>query len=861
MKQKQIVLVLTLLLLTVTTFFTVNLVQKPQEVRRQAAGTDPGIQTAINITNIFLNSYGHWNFQDFQQVAGMAEANLDKVVREGKKWPGPNVEYERLVHTYIGGIWTSFAYTTKFLTEGNQEYLKKAIAIIEYVDKQFDNNRFASFKRDGEPNGDKKATYEVLNPLLIAVWPIWNQLPPNLQTSLKRHIVDLSNFAIIGYHPYGSYVGNSSGEENAWWPGIPLARAYLMFPNESNSGKWLEQAKVFLFHSLSLEETYGGYTTQTIYKDPPETYLFDNHEYHPHPNYALSTAGSLAATAYLYQKVKGGNVPSEFLHNAKLVFEKHLNYVNLPDFKFKGKKIKTVIRVRGDYFVALVESPNPSLKVCLQYFSSYPGGFLGENCQLLETRVDKKADGSDGPWKSFEMAAFDPPEAKQLVLKFDVAGSPGRIVYHVDNLYLSSLLLENAYNLLNDSQSNFEQGESFSSWKPGGSATQTESRSNYRAKTGSYSLRVDYTGASNTPYYSVFTVLDNTPLSQSNAFFATGFDDWGGDALELSRYRIAKEMLGIVGFNDPETGFSTPNLAEHARTLIASRNYLWKPTGPNIRLTEAELDHNKNSESYKWYMNAMKLADAFTYLSLFDSRFRLASPLVAASPAAILGRVATEGGYSSGGQNNLPYYTNASSGFNNLKISCGGQSSGWTSDAFIAGTNFGSGMTISCLISGIPPNYKVKRWKASFESGGSPSEGTCNQNNTCTATFKLNRGNNHLWFYLLPTSCSGSNTIFSPTKNSSLKVGQRYQITGRGRFSQPAGASVKYIDFHACQPVGTTKNCYAIGRLNYQAENWSYSWTVPNKLIGPTTIWAILLNDSQAPRCEQWTRQDVNISR
>lgn len=74
--------------------------------------------------------------------------------------------------------------------------------------------------------------------------------------------------------------------------------------------------------------------------------------------------------------------------------------------------------------------------------------------------------------------------------------------------------------LLDDSQSGFECGETFNSWKPpGGSASQIDDRYDHGVQTGQWSLRVRYTGAADTPYYSAYTVEPSAPSSSQQAKF------------------------------------------------------------------------------------------------------------------------------------------------------------------------------------------------------------------------------------------------------------------------------------------------------------------------------------------------------
>jgi hypothetical protein len=238
----------------------------------------------------------------------------------------------------------------------------------------------------------------------------------------------------------------------------------------------------------------------------------------------------------------------------------------------------------------------------------------------------------------------------------------------------------------------------------------------------------------------------------------------------------------------------------------------------------------------------------------------MASPFVSLTRipvGAILGKVATEGGYSSSTRHNLPYYNPSVNSFENLKITCGGSSAGWIGDAFIAGENFKVG-NISCQLSGIPDGYKAFRWEVSHDDGTPGSGGKCQGISTCEIQFNVTPSNNHLWFYLLPTNCTGTN-IFTDA-NSIVEVGKTYSLQGEGKFTSPNGASVRYVDLFSCQPQNTTKNCEYLGGAVYANNQWTLSWTVSGNMTGPATIWSFLLNDSYLPRCLQAAEKDITIN-
>lgn len=161
----------------------------------------------------------------------------------------------------------------------------------------------------------------------LTAWLLWNDLSQETKTKVKEKMVADANFWLPSTDwPANRYIGNSAGEENAWFAS-GFALTALMFPNELNASAWETKAKKLAFHSLTtnVDNTYiDGSKTQTLWLD----YKLENHLIRPHPHYAIGTVGLLGEGALVYFKTSK-EVPWEFKHNVASVTNKTLEYINL----------------------------------------------------------------------------------------------------------------------------------------------------------------------------------------------------------------------------------------------------------------------------------------------------------------------------------------------------------------------------------------------------------------------------------------------------------------------------------------------------------------------------------------------------
>lgn len=218
-------------------------------------------------------------------------------------------------HTYRGLLYTALAHAVRFRKEGNQADLARAESLINQVVDRY------------QYWGKSWQSPVITHNMGLATWLLWNNLSQETKLKVKEKMVTDANYWLPSTDwPANRYIGNSAGEENAWFAsGFTLTA--LMFPNEENSSAWEAKAKKLAFHSLTtnVDNAYtDGSKTQTLYPD----YRLENHDINPHPHYAAGTVGLLGEGALVYFKT-GKEIPSEFKHNVAPVINKTLEYINL----------------------------------------------------------------------------------------------------------------------------------------------------------------------------------------------------------------------------------------------------------------------------------------------------------------------------------------------------------------------------------------------------------------------------------------------------------------------------------------------------------------------------------------------------
>ena len=207
----------------------------------------------------------------------------------------------------------------------------------------------------------------------------WDAMPDELRTETWRKLAAHFDWFTSADPPLlDAHVGDSSGEDFAWGPLYGLAAASKLFASYPNAGRWLTGARAMGMRVFSHDAneacaacTGGRVGIQTVYApktdakdctpsvDPTArsqsclcpgdrgvlpanhdfSYLFDNHDYHPHPGYALGALAGLIGTINFYVLHGVTTIPTEFFHNLANVWYRHREYLDYRAGLFKGAEI------------------------------------------------------------------------------------------------------------------------------------------------------------------------------------------------------------------------------------------------------------------------------------------------------------------------------------------------------------------------------------------------------------------------------------------------------------------------------------------------------------------------------------------
>jgi len=193
----------------------------------------------------------------------------------------------------------------------------------------------------------------------VASWLMWDKLDSGTRNLVQNVIIKEANYWLT-QNPQSGYINDSKSEENAWTASF-LALATNMFPNHANASNWDAKAKLFAFHTFTINENYGGITTQTLHSD----YLLDNHNYHPNPHYAISAGiGELARGASFYNKT-GKNIPDEFKHNVVNVWNAHKPYVSFSNYLWQNCQLAYNFNGKDDWYADATTGDNAFIYVSL----------------------------------------------------------------------------------------------------------------------------------------------------------------------------------------------------------------------------------------------------------------------------------------------------------------------------------------------------------------------------------------------------------------------------------------------------------------------------------------------------------------
>lgn len=304
-------------------------------------------EIAKQFINLYLTSYGNLDIQNMDRMIKVRESEycshtynwdddgdpttpLEFCRDTGDRSKGPHQWWEnQFIHMITGMLNTSLAHISVYKDTGNMDSLNKAISIIEL------SRANLSLGKTNDP-GVQFIVASSANTLSLASWAIWDQLTPTQRQNITTYLINQGNYTNQNYilrTEENMHISNSPGEENAY-TALFLNNLAIMYRHLPESRAWAEKAKLLGFHTFTRDETYGGYTTRTIYDD----YTFDNHQYHPHAGYGLGTAYVLAAVEQ-WNKKHLGSSPSVWRHNTLNVWQKMQQYVNYRDFQYKGQLI------------------------------------------------------------------------------------------------------------------------------------------------------------------------------------------------------------------------------------------------------------------------------------------------------------------------------------------------------------------------------------------------------------------------------------------------------------------------------------------------------------------------------------------
>ena len=483
------------------------------------SGSEAKKDLSQKFLNIYLNNYGQINEETVIDTINNYNKGFMRNCHEGEGDEGLEC-HERKIHIYMLLLHTAVAHGINYKLTGSTSSLNKAISIIEKVSA---NRSTAPWSDPLVTDNMAVASRARVDQLLTwASWLVRDKMSVASQQTIENFLVDEANYYSSQFRGYSFYEGNSSGEENSW-PGEFLHWLYLAYNWRPEKETWLNMAKTYLFHSLTTGESYGGVYTQTLYSEVPEKsekYLFDNHGFHPHSGYAMLPIEVLAVTDKLERKYFSGRIIPEFEHNVKEVWLKNRSpYINFTTFQYDK------ISALGLYNTNAIRHLHVRLNFYHLMNDLYPAtnnvGPTGDLATHAFEYIYFIKDSYLGiPVEN--NVQFTQPEINEI----DTANSKASIwlsnsIHALDYCnYLFLYVLNQPIGLLDDSRSGFEGSESFDSWKPSGNASQTDTRSDYRAQAGDYSLRVDYTASSTTPYYSAYTVLSSAPSSGQQIEFS-----------------------------------------------------------------------------------------------------------------------------------------------------------------------------------------------------------------------------------------------------------------------------------------------------------------------------------------------------
>ncbi|HBO44326.1 MAG TPA: hypothetical protein DD670_10425, partial [Planctomycetaceae bacterium] len=189
---------------------------------------------------------------------------------------------------------------------------------------------------DGKPWGDAWQSAHWAQMLGMAAWWLWDDLPGNLRTGVRRVVAHEAD-RIANAEPPHQLRRDTKAEENAWNSQI-LAIAPLLMPDDPRRDGW---ERAFRKWALSAFLRRSDERSPTVVDGRPvaeqftganilEDYTLENHGF-VHPDYM--TTYSLTVGCSLHHALTGRQPPEALLYNVSNVFE-NLKWFSLPDGGF-----------------------------------------------------------------------------------------------------------------------------------------------------------------------------------------------------------------------------------------------------------------------------------------------------------------------------------------------------------------------------------------------------------------------------------------------------------------------------------------------------------------------------------------------
>ena len=307
----------------------------------------------------------------------------------------------------------------------------------------------------------------------------WGYMPLDLKIRLWEGTAHYFDKLASSSRFFGNtYIGDSSGENYAWGFLYGALQASVFYPWYYQASEWQKISREMAMKSLSdnpnenCEVCPGGKVgVQTIYapgidvkdclnnKDPSRSqkclcrgdrsklplnhdfsYILDNHDYHPHPEYALGTMGGLTGAIHFLKVVGVGNIPQEYYHNLANVWNRHRDFIDYRRGIFKGEEIyrlRNKILCDVDYNNGEKDEPynqvddNPFRLSGLSDWEKQP------SVTLVTYQNLKEALGEEAINNVQELNLLDHAKKSQYWRRFDYIGKPVTVGVYFTNSDLS----------------------------------------------------------------------------------------------------------------------------------------------------------------------------------------------------------------------------------------------------------------------------------------------------------------------------------------------------------------------------------------------------------------------------------------